>query len=121
MPIPATDHIKPFIDKVPQLWTYYCGAQFKDVSNRFFSMPSQRNRVIGYQLYKFDVKGFLHWGYNFWYKRLSVGEVDPFEETDAGGFFPSGDSLSYIRARTETALSLRLKVFLRWFAGYESA
>ena len=112
LPIPATDHIKPFIDKVPQLWTYYCGAQFKDVSNRFFSMPSQRNRVIGYQLYKFDVKGFLHWGYNFWYKRLSVGEVDPFEETDAGGFFPSGDSfVVYPGKNGEPRLSLRLKVF----------
>ncbi len=112
LPIPATDHIEPFIGKVPELWTYYCSAQFKEVANRFFSMPSQRNRVIGYQLYKFDVKGFLHWGYNFWYKRLSQGEVDPFEETDAGGFFPSGDSyVVYPDKDGQPLLSLRLKVF----------
>ncbi|MDE5991252.1 MAG: DUF4091 domain-containing protein [Clostridia bacterium] len=112
LPIPATNHIKPFIGNVPELWTYYCSAQSDGVANRFFSMPSQRNRVLGYQLYKFDVKGFLHWGYNFWYKRLSVGEVDPYKETDAGGFFPSGDSyVVYPGKDGEPLLSLRLKVF----------
>ncbi len=112
LPIPANDHIKPFIGNVKELWTYYCSAQTKDVSNRFFSMPSQRNRVLGCQLYKYDVKGFLHWGYNFWYKRLSVGAVDPFAETDAGGFFPSGDSYVVYPGKDERPLlSLRLKVF----------
>lgn len=112
LPIPANDHIKPFIGNVKELWTYYCSAQTKDVSNRFFSMPSQRNRVLGCQLYKYDVKGFLHWGYNFWYKRLSVGAVDPFTETDAGGFFPSGDSYVVYPGKDEKPLlSLRLKVF----------
>lgn len=112
LPIPANDHIKPFIGNVKELWTYYCSAQTDKVSNRFFAMPSQRNRVLGCQLYKYDVKGFLHWGYNFWYKRLSVGEVDPFKETDAGGFFPSGDSYVVYPGKDEKPLlSLRLKVF----------
>ncbi len=112
LPIPATDHIAPFIGNVPQLWTYNCGAQFKDVSNRFFSMPSQRNRVLGYQLYKYGVKGFLHWGYNFWFKRLSVGALDPFKESDAGGYFPSGDSYVVYPGKDGMPLkSLRLNVF----------
>ena len=63
MPIPATDHIEPFIGNVPELWTYYCGAQgSKYVSNRFFAMPSERNRILGLQLNKYNVKVFLHWG-----------------------------------------------------------
>ncbi len=112
LPVPANDHIEPFVGKVDPLWTYYCSAQSKDVSNRFFSMPSQRNRVLGCQMYLYDVKGFLHWGYNFWYKRLSVGPVDPFTETDAGGFFPSGDSFVVYPGEDGTPLqSLRLKVF----------
>ena len=54
----------------------------------------------------------MHWGYNFWYKRLSVGAVDPFTETDAGGFFPSGDSYVVYPGKDEKPLlSLRLKVF----------
>ncbi len=112
LPVPANDHIEPFIGNVPDLWTYYCCVQVKGVSNKFFSMPSQRNRVLGYQMYKFNVKGFLHWGYNFWYKQFSTGPVDPFTETDAGGSFPSGDSFVVYPGDNGTPLiSLRLKVF----------
>lgn len=112
LPIPSNDHIEHFISNVPELWTYYCCAQVKGVANRFFSMPSQRNRILGYQLYKYDVKGFLHWGFNFWYKQYSVGAIDPFTETDAGGKFPSGDSFVVYPAEDGTPLlSLRLKVF----------
>ncbi|MDE6211088.1 MAG: DUF4091 domain-containing protein [Clostridia bacterium] len=112
LPIPANDHIGAFIGNVKELWTYYCCAQVDRVANRFFSMPSQRNRVLGCQMYKYDVKGFLHWGFNFWYKRLSVGEVDPYQETDAGGFFPSGDSFVVYPGKDEKPLiSLRLRVF----------
>lgn len=112
-PVPATDHIGPFIGKVPELWAYYCSAQGqKNVSNRFFAMPSARNRVLGLQLYKFDVKGFLHWGYNFYYSRYSKRVIDPFTEPDAGGFFPSGDSfVVYPGENGEPLDSLRLHVF----------
>lgn len=112
-PIPASDHIEPFIGKVPELWTYYCGAQGREyVSNRFFAMPAERNRIIGFQLYKFDVKGFLHWGYNFYYSRYSKRRVDPFTEPDAGGKFPSGDSFVVYPGKDRTPLdSTRLHVF----------
>ena len=116
-PIPANDHIEPFIGKVPELWTYYCCAQDnKYVSNRFFSIPSQRNRVLGYQLYKYDVKGFLHWGFNFWNTRYSKEKINPYKVTDAGGFFQSGDSFVVYPGADGTPLcSLRLKVFYDGF------
>lgn len=112
-PIPASDHIDKFIGKVKNLWVYYCsGQKSKYVSNRFFCNESLRNRVIGYQMYKFDIKGFLHWGYNFYYTQLSKGLVDPFTVTDAGGKFPSGDSFVVYPSKDGSALhSLRLKVF----------
>ena len=43
-------------------------------------------------LYKYNTKGFLHWGHNFWYAQYSKHPIDPFKVTDAGGGFPSGDS-----------------------------
>ncbi len=113
LPIPATDHIKPFIGNVPELWTYYCGAQgSKYVSNRFFAMPSERNRILGLQLYKYNVKGFLHWGYNFYYSQYSKAVIDPFETADAGGKFPSSDSYVVYPGKNGMPLdSLRLHVF----------
>lgn len=112
-PVPATDHIDKFLGNVENLWTYYCSAQkSKYVSNRFFCNDSVRTRVIGYQLFKFDIKGFLQWGYNFYYTQLSKGLIDPFKDSDAGGKFPSGDSFVVYPADDGTPYhSLRLKVF----------
>ena len=112
-PIPSNDHIHNFLGKGNELWTYYCSAQNKKyVSNRFFCNDSNRTRVIGYQMFKFDIKGFLHWGYNFYYTQLSKAVIDPFNVSDAGGKFPSGDSYVVYPAKDGTAYhSIRLKVF----------
>lgn len=112
-PIPSNDHIHNFLGKGKELWTYYCSAQNKKyVSNRFFCNDSIRTRVIGYQMFKFDIKGFLHWGYNFYYTQLSKAVIDPYKVSDAGGKFPSGDSYVVYPATDGTAYhSIRLKVF----------
>lgn len=112
-PIPSNDHIDKFIGKTGELWTYYCSAQNKKcVSNRFFCNDSIRTRVIGYQMFKFDIVGFLHWGYNFYYTQLSKAVIDPYKVSDAGGNFPSGDSYVVYPAEDGTAHhSIRLKVF----------
>jgi hypothetical protein len=93
-PIPCNDHIKPFIDaEVEPLWTYYCVSQREKVPNRFFNFPSYRNRIMGVLMYKYDIHGFLQWGYNFWYSQFSINQqLDPFKSTDAGRGFPSGDA-----------------------------
>ncbi|MEG2380718.1 MAG: DUF4091 domain-containing protein [Oscillospiraceae bacterium] len=92
-PIPSNDHIHKFIESgAKNLWTYYCCAQCVDVSNRFMSMPSYRNRILGTQLYKYDIIGFLQWGYNFYYSQYSKRKINPFLVTDADSAFPSGDS-----------------------------
>lgn len=91
-PIPALDHIEPFLSEgLSELWAYYCCGQTVDVSNRLMAMPSARNRILGWQLYKYNVKGFLHWGYNFWFTALSKKAINPYAVTDAGALLPSGD------------------------------
>ena len=111
-PVAATDHIGPFLErKVPGLWAYYCCAQGVDVSNRFLAMPSCRNRILGWQLYKFQVEGFLHWGYNFWNTQLSRQAIDPYQVTDGGRGFPGGDPFSVYPGKEGPVPSLRQKVF----------
>lgn len=111
-PIPSLNHMEPFLEKqVPDLWTYYCSAQGREVSNRFFNMPSVRNRIIGIQLYKFNIQGFLHWGYNFWHTQFSIQSIDPFKVTDAGYAFPSGDSFLVYPGEEGPIESIRLEVF----------
>jgi hypothetical protein len=110
-PIPANNHIEPFLaGQLQNLWTYYCCSQKKEVSNRFFAMPSARNRILGMQLFKFNIEGFLHWGYNFWYSQYSLKHLNPFISTDAGGSFPSGDPFLVYPGAEGPLESIRLEV-----------
>ena len=113
LPIPANNHIEPFLEgNVPGLWTYYCCGQCVNVSNRFIAMPSWRNRSIGMQMYKFNIAGFLQWGYNYYNNFRSTATVDPFGDTSAGYWAPAGDAFSVYPAHNGEALeSLRIIVF----------
>lgn len=92
-PIPSLDKLDDFLERgFPHPWTYYCSGQSRDVSNRFMAMPSCRNRILGWQLYKYRVEGFLQWGFNFWYSHLSIREVNPYLETGALDAYPAGDA-----------------------------
>ena len=92
VPVPGNDSVHIFLEHdMPERWTYYCVSQFREVSNRFMAMPSARNRILGVQLYKYDMTGFLHWGYNFYNSQYSVRHLNPYESTDADGMFAAGD------------------------------
>lgn len=111
-PVAAIDQIQSFLERgIRPLWGYYCCGQSRDVSNRFFSMPSARNRIIGTQIYKYQLEGFLQWGYNFYYSQGSRRVLDPWRVTDAQNAFPSGDAFSVYPGRDCVIESLRLKVF----------
>ena len=112
-PIPCNDHIKPFIENdVPGLWTYYCCGQCIGVSNRLLAMPSWRNRSIGMQMFKYDIVGFLQWGYNFYNNQFSVDEAEPYTDTSGEHWVPAGDTFSvYPAPHGKVYESLRIVVF----------
>ncbi len=112
IPVPSVDHIAPFVENPPkERWTYYCCCQFDKVTNRFFSMPSSRNRIGGTQFYKYEIEGFLQWGYNFYSTQLSRRKINPFMITDADMAFASGDAFSVYPGENEPLESLRAEVF----------
>ena len=120
--IPSIQHIDKFAGKVDELWTYYCCLPYNgNYPNRFNAMPSLRNRITGVVLYKYDVKGFLHWGYNFYFSQYSKGLIDPFKTSDAGGAFSSGDAfLVYPGTNGVPYPSIRFKVFYEAIRDYEA-
>lgn len=122
VPVVATDAIVPFLrDEVRDLWAYYCVGQNRDVANRFIAQPSLRHRVIGYQLFAFDISGLLHWGYNFYSTPGSTARVNPFLDTCAGGGFPGGDSfVVYPGHRGEPWESIRFRVLAQAMADYRA-
>ncbi len=111
-PVPTTDHIQPFLDaNVKPRWGYYCCAQGHLVSNRFFSMPLSRTRILGVQLYLHRMDGFLQWGFNHYNAHASRAQINPFATTDADFAFPSGDAFSVYPGQDGPLPSTRLMVF----------
>ena len=111
-PICGLDHIQPFLveeNRPEKLWGYYCTAQALNVSNRFIVLPGSRTRILGTQMYKYRLDGFLHWGYNFYNSECSRHPIDPYRCTDSAGAFPSGDPfLVYPGADGKPEDSIRL-------------
>lgn len=93
LPIPASNHIAPFLEAdIKERWVYYCVGQHWQVSNTFIAMPAARTRIIGAQMYRYGITGFLQWAYNFYNSQYSESAVNPFLITDADGFAPAGDA-----------------------------
>ena len=112
-PISNTNSIANFVNKdIPNLWAYYCCGECANVSNRFIAMPSCRNRSIGMQMYKYDIAGFLHWGFNFFSNQCSSDISNPFTNCSGDSWVPSGDTASVYPGFRGAALeSIRLVVF----------
>ena len=114
-PVPATNagDLPLFLESdVPEKWVYYCCGQDKDVSNRFIAMPSARTRILGVQLYRYKIAGFLQWGFNFYNSVLSRQKIDPFAVTDGCDTFPAGDPfIVYPGVNGQPLESIRYMVF----------
>ena len=110
-PVAVTSTVTDFIGVADDLWTYYTGGQSFGLSNRLISMASRRNRVIGMQMFKNNIKGFLHWGFNFYYTTLCREVFDPYVSPDARAEFPGGTCFQVYPRGNEVDPSLRLFVF----------
>lgn len=114
LPIVGTNSISKFLEeKIPNLWCYYCCAEHEKVSNRFIAMTLNRTRVIGMQMFKYDIAGFLHWGYNFYYSQYSkIQPIDPYTCNNGNGEWPGGDTFSVYPAPGGTAYeTIRIRAF----------
>ncbi len=111
-PVTAADRIGPFLEHdVPDQWLYYCISQQKQVTNCFLANPSCRTRIAGFQMYRYHIKGFLHWGFNYYNARLSLYPVDPYLTTSGNGAYPSGDGFNVYPGQDAVYPSIRSEVF----------
>jgi hypothetical protein len=83
MPIPSIRVTKAFRDEDIPCWTYFCCGPRGRYLNRLMDTPLIKIRMSGWLFYRFGVQGFLHWGYNYWYKRQTRTLIDPFTESAA--------------------------------------
>ena len=112
-PIVATHCVKDFLGRAKNLWVYYTGGLAKGgMPNRKLNTTGERNRMLGIQMYMCEAKGFLHWGYNYWYGPLSQGIINPtIDPAYFSGGSPGSAFLVYPAADGSCIESIRQKVF----------
>ena len=87
MPIPSISTAIDFHrEKIPS-WCYFCCGPRGAYLNRFLDTPLAKIRMAGWLFHRFEMKGFLHWGYNYWCKSQTTQLIDPFTE-QSGGAWP---------------------------------
>lgn len=110
-PVTSVGHIHEFLEHdIENQWAYYCCGPEKVFPNSFLAMPSHRVRVLGYLLYKYDIKGFLHWGLNFYNGCVSRYPINPYVTTSGDKTFPSGDPFIVYPGRDSVYPSIRGEV-----------
>ena len=107
-PVTSVSHIHEFLEHVIEnQWAYYCCGPREIYPNSFMAMPSYRVRILGFLLYKYNIKGFLHWGFNFYNAPLSEYPINPYLTTSANRAFPSGDPFIVYPGRDTVYPSIR--------------
>lgn len=107
-PITFVEQIHEFLEhSIDDQWVYYCSTPQKVFTNSFMAMPSYRTRILGYLLYKYNIKGFLHWGFNFYFSEQSLYPIDPYLTTSGDGAFPSGDPFIVYPGKDNVYASIR--------------
>lgn len=114
IPVPVIDQVPDFLQRgLTHAWTYFCCNPRGRYANRFLDTPLQKVRMIGWLLHRHQARGFLHWGYNYWYKGGTRELIDPYVVTDAHRWpgWSAGDPFMVYPGPDGPVDSLRWEVF----------
>jgi hypothetical protein len=105
--------------KVPA-WAYFCCGPRGSYLQRLLDTPLPKIRMAGWLFYKLGAKGFLHWGYNYWFVFCTEQIGDPFLDTAAGAWpgLPAGDPFVVYPGADGPLDSIRWEVFAESLQDY---
>jgi hypothetical protein len=121
MPVPSIKTLAQFLDAGVDAWCYYCCGQREAWLNRLMDTPLPKIAMHGLLFYRWPVKGFLHWGYNYWYKSQTRQLIDPFTVSD-GLQWPNwayGDTFQVYPGADGPIDSVRWEVFAESLQDYQ--
>jgi hypothetical protein len=102
-------------------WVYFCTGPRGKYLNRLFDTPLAKIRMSGFLFYHLQAKGFLHWGYDYWFKMDTQQVPDLFHE-GAGGAWPGipyGDPFEIYPGPNGPIDSIRWEVFAESLQDYQ--
>lgn len=119
-PVPILSGAQNYIDNAIPHWVYFCTGPRGKYLNRLFDTPLPKIRMSGLLFYRLGAKGFLHWGYNYWYKMDTQQLEDVFQE-GAGGAWPGipyGDPFEVYPGPNGPIDSIRWEIFAESLQDY---
>ncbi|MCE5260189.1 MAG: DUF4091 domain-containing protein [Chloroflexi bacterium] len=120
IPIPSISTAKQFITEGIPSWAYFCCGPRGKYINRLLDTPLPKIRMSGWLFYHLRASGFMHWGYNYWYKSQTQQLIDPFSE-QAGCAWPGwayGDTFLVYPGADGPVDSIRWEVFAESLQDY---
>ncbi|MCK9266805.1 DUF4091 domain-containing protein [bacterium] len=129
-PVPQESKYESFAEKSgiskDQIWFYYCCEPTGPWPNRFIDLPLIRLRIFTWLAFKYNIKGFLHWGLNHWDWHPPYYREDPYNPYDntTGGSLQAGDSFVIYPPRMpsqshEPVDSIRWEIIRKAMEDYE--
>ncbi len=117
MPVPSISTALDFMAEDIPCWCYYCCGPRGKFMNRLLDTPLAKIAMHGFLFYRWPLKGFLHWGYNYWYEHQNESQIrnliDPFATQD-GKLWPGwayGDPFVVYPGKAGPIDSMRWEVF----------
>ncbi len=114
MPIPSIRTALDFVAEGIPCWCYYCCGPRDTYLNRLLDTPLSKIAMHGMLFYRWPFGGFLHWGYNYWYKSQTRQLIDPYTVQDGlrwEGGWAYGDPFQVYPGPDGPIDSLRWEVF----------
>ncbi|MBN1459437.1 MAG: DUF4091 domain-containing protein, partial [Armatimonadetes bacterium] len=101
-------------------WAYHWGGPRGRYTQRLLDTPLVKTHMLGWLLYRNRAKGFLHWGYNYWYRRQTRDLIDPYVVTDAHSWpdWSYGDPFVVYPGPDGPVDSIRWEVFAEGLQDY---
>lgn len=83
-----------------RLWFYTCVTPEEDYANRFVELPLIKTRIMHWINYRYDIEGYLHWGYNFWRPHPwdNVADGDKLQGGDPHIVYPAKDGFGIVES-----------------------
>ncbi|MBC7237774.1 MAG: DUF4091 domain-containing protein [Chloroflexi bacterium] len=82
MPVPSIRTALQFVEEGIPCWCYYCCSPRGEYLNRLLDTPLPKIAMHGLLFYRWPLQGFLHWGYNYWYRSQTRELIDPYAVQD---------------------------------------
>ncbi|GGZ24993.1 hypothetical protein GCM10007049_16810 [Echinicola pacifica] len=108
-----------------EAWFYTCLSPKGEYANRFIEQPLIKTRLLHWVNHKYEIPGYLHWGFNFWGSGEGIVTAEnPFEDTSgmivsSGNVLPGGDCWISYPGKGEIYPSIRLEAMRDGIVDYE--